>query len=167
MCSHTTSWRGNMKLEQCSLLTNKRRCMLRGIKGRIHYLKGFGRWTQNWTSGTMLYMGKLEEIRLARVNKNKHGVTLKNHQLVRVLSLRMISGEFNTLIYVVANRCNTQGHWEDSGGPGQIQKVGAIVWEGGLGARPQENFEILHALKCVLRACQVSFCTCIQYISTC
>ena len=36
----------------------------------------------------------------------------------------------------------------------------------GAGGTPPENFEILHALKCILRASQVPFCACIQYIPT-
>ena len=42
-------------------------------------------------------------------------------------------------------------------GPRQIQSK----------VRPQKNFEILHALKCVLRDSEVPFCACIQYIPTC
>ena len=37
----------------------------------------------------------------------------------------------------------------------------------GSGGMPPENFEILHALKYVLRASHVPFCACIQYIPTC
>ena len=61
----------------------------------------------------------------------------------------------------------TQGRREDYGGPEQIQKVGPIMCEDGSQGPPPENFEILHALKCVLGASQVPFCTCIQYIPTC
>ena len=45
--------------------------------------------------------------------------------------------------------------------------MGPILCDGGSGGTPPENFEILHALKCVLRASQVPFCACIQYIPTC
>ena len=44
--------------------------------------------------------------------------------------------------------------------------VGAILCEGGLGAGPQKILRF-YALKCVLRASQVPFCACIQYIPTC
>ena len=56
------------------------------------------------------------------------------------------------------------GPREDCGGPGQIQKVGPILCEGGGGGGG--GVEILHALKCVLGASEVPFCTCIQYIPT-
>ena len=49
------------------------------------------------------------------------------------------------------------------GAQGKYKKWGPY-WSGGT---PPENFEILHALKCVLRASQVPFCACIQYIPTC
>ena len=58
----------------------------------------------------------------------------------------------------------TQGRREDCGGPEQIQKAGPIMCEDGSGGTPPENFEILHALKCVLRASQVPFCTCIHCV---
>ena len=45
----------------------------------------------------------------------------------------------------------------------QMQKWGPYCVRG-VGGTPPENFEILHALKCVLRA---PFCACIQYIPTC
>ena len=35
------------------------------------------------------------------------------------------------------------------------------------GTPPVKNFEILHALKCVLGAAEASFLACIQYIHTC
>ena len=38
--------------------------------------------------------------------------------------------------------------------------------EGGSGGTPPENFEVLHALKCVLGASEAPFCACIQYIHT-
>ena len=63
----------------------------------------------------------------------------------------------------------TRGHREDWRDPGQIRKVGAIiktVWEG-LGEPSSENFELLHALKCVLVASEAPFCACIQFIHTC
>ena len=37
----------------------------------------------------------------------------------------------------------------------------------GLGGTPPKNLEILHALKCVLRASEAPFHACIQYIHTC
>ena len=43
-----------------------------------------------------------------------------------------------------------QGHREDGRGPGQIQKAGPDCGRGS-GAHPQKNFEVLHALKCVLK----------------
>ena len=39
--------------------------------------------------------------------------------------------------------------------------------EGGSGGMPPGNFEILHALKCVLGASEAPFRACIQYIHTC
>ena len=47
-----------------------------------------------------------------------------------------------------------------------IYMIGRL-WKGGLGARPQKNFEVSHALKCVLGASEAPFCACIQYIRTC
>ena len=41
-----------------------------------------------------------------------------------------------------------------------------IVW-GGSGGTPPGNFEILHALKCVLEASEAPFQACIQYIRIC
>ena len=36
--------------------------------------------------------------------------------------------------------------------------------QGGSGGTPPENFEVLHALKCVLGASEAPVCACIQYI---
>ena len=52
------------------------------------------------------------------------------------------------------------------GAQGKYKKWGPYCVRGS-GSMPPENFEILYALKCVLRASQVPFCTCRQYIPTC
>ena len=68
---------------------------------------------------------------------------------------------------VVHNHC--QGRREDWGGPGHTQKVGPhkIDCVGGSGGTPPGNFEILHALKCVLGAPEAVFRARTQYIYTC
>ena len=64
--------------------------------------------------------------------------------------------------------CRTQGRREGGRGPGQIQKAGKIqIVQGGSGGMSPENFEVSHALKCVLEASEAPFCACIQYIHTC
>ena len=62
-----------------------------------------------------------------------------------------------------------QGRREDWGGPGQIQKVGPhkVDCVRGSGGTFSGNFEILHALKCVLGAPEALFRACTQYIYTC
>ena len=54
-----------------------------------------------------------------------------------------------------------QGRREDCGGPGQIQKVGPILYEGGLGARPQKilKFYMLWGLLRFLFAHAYTCCT--------
>ena len=59
---------------------------------------------------------------------------------------------------------------EDWQGPEQIQKVGPAPQMGcvrGVWGTPPGNFEILHALKCVLGAPEVLFCACTKYTYTC
>ena len=54
------------------------------------------------------------------------------------------------------------------GGPTANTKIGAPqngLYEGVWG--PPGNFEILHALKCVLGAPEALFCACTQYVYTC
>ena len=62
-----------------------------------------------------------------------------------------------------------QGHREDWWGPGQIQKVGPhkMDYVRGVWVMPPGNFEILHALKCVLGAPEAPFRASTQYIYTC
>ena len=61
----------------------------------------------------------------------------------------------------VEGSAKNQGRREDWGGQGQMQKVGPhkmdCVGGGGAGGTPPGNFEILHALKCVLGAPEAFF----------
>ena len=63
----------------------------------------------------------------------------------------------------ITNSGAPRGLGGGGGGAGQIQKVGPsnIDCVGGLhGGTPPGNFEILHALKCVLEAPETLFCAC-------
>ena len=68
-------------------------------------------------------------------------------------------------LYRAAERIGGGG----GGGPGQIQKVGPHKMDcvRGVGGTPPGNFEMLHALKCVLGAPEAPFRACTRYIYTC
>ena len=64
----------------------------------------------------------------------------------------------HTLIHTHTHM-HTQGRRGDCGGPGQIENMGPhkMVGVRGSGGTPPGNFEILHALKCVLGAPEALF----------
>ena len=65
--------------------------------------------------------------------------------------------------------CVCAGPPRGLGGPRANTKSGASqngLCEGGSGGTPPGNFEILHALKCVLGAPEALFRACTQYIYT-
>ena len=92
----------------------------------------------------------------------QHLDVLRTRSNIAINNYYLISKFLNTDLCIFSPRATER----IVGDQGKYKKWGPYCVRGLWGHAP-ENFEILHALKCVLRASQVPFCACIQYIPTC
>ena len=100
-----------------------------------------------------------ETVHLLKDEEGSVEVVAEGRRSEEITLLVIIHTKFNnSLIVRAAERI--------VGAQGKYNKWGPYCVRGVWGM-PPENFEILHALKCILRASQVPFCACIQYMPTC